>query len=214
MKGQHDMDKKEHKVNRRGKYVKRRAVPFDTFIDSVARPVMGQVASGHLKKNLGLVLSAVCGGIGFLPYQTEYTGETNPLQTLSSHLSHYRCQPNHVPPDKRPLEELEIRVFPMFNQDVPPAVIERFIDLCNKYNIDHEIFTKKGGTIRVTKDLLRVVAYFASDKGLHPNESIWGSIKPLHHIPKYLLENEDIPQRIKNKVEGRKRGRPPKTPKT
>lgn len=200
-------------INTQSKYIKRHtAIPLPAFIEIIAKPVMAKVAAGQIKKNLGLVLTTICGGIYFLPFQTEYTGETNPLQTLSSHLSHYKSQPSHLKPDNSPLESLILPVFPMFNaqHSVPQSVIDRFISLCVKYNINYKIFTTEGGEIAVTKDLLKTIAYFASDKGLSTQDCIWGTTKPISHITRQLLEESDIPQRIKNKIEGRKRGRPRK----
>jgi hypothetical protein len=110
------------------------------------------------------------------------------------------------------LETLEIVVFPMFSleNEIEQPVIDRLVNLCNKYHIDHTIFTETGGRIQVTRNLLQMAAYFASDVGLEPQDCIWGEIKPIKHIDHDLLEFEDVPQRIKNKVEGRKRGRPKK----
>lgn len=196
-----------------GHYVKRSTmIPMPKFVNLIARPIMRQVAAGHLKKNLGLAVAAVCGGVHFLPHQTYYSGTTNSLQTLSSHLSHYKCQPNHLEPDPRPIEEVEIPVFPMFNKenDVPDIIIKRLVDLCDKYNIDHNLFTKTGGMIRLTKNFLQVVAYFATDKGLDKEQHIWGTKKPLSHIPHHLLDPQDIPQRLIKKTNGEKRGRPRK----
>lgn len=194
-----------------GKYIKREtSVPLDTFIKTIAQPIMQKVAAKQLKKNLGLVVSALCGGIKFFPIQTEYTGNTNPLQTLSSHLSHYKCQPNHLEPNYSNIEDLEILVYPNLNEqnNIPHFVIDRFVSLCDKYHVDHSIFTQRGGKIKLTKNLLKVAAYFASDKGLEPEKCIWGTIKPLSHIHIDLLEEEDIAQIIKNRVPGRKKGRP------
>lgn len=193
-------------------YTKRTtAVPMPIFIEKVAKPIMRKVAAKKIKKNIGLVLSAIAGGIHFLPCKDEYTGTTNPIQTLSSHLSHYKCQPNNLMPENDK-EDSKIRVYPMVNKEnlIPENIIKRFIELCKQYNIDYTIFTEKGGEIELDTEILKVIAYFASDKGLTKEKQIWGKIKPISHIPIELLEEKDIPMRKKNKIVGRKKGRPKK----
>ena len=170
-------------------YTKRSTpIPRPLFIENIAKPIMRKVAANQMKKNLGLALIAVCGGINFLPINDAYTGKTNPLQTLSSHLSHFKAQPNNLEPDNTPLEETLINVIPVINEkyNVPPKVIQRFIELCEQYNIDHNIFTTNGGNIKLSYDLLKVVSLFASDKGVNKENEIWGEIKPIIHIDKRL----------------------------
>jgi hypothetical protein len=194
------------------KYIDRKpAFPLQDFLNQIMKPLMQKVAAGQIKKNLAMTVGAICGNISMLPMQEFYTGKTHPFQTMSSHLSRYKCQPNDVGPDESPLEDTKIQVFPIMNSEneVPQRVVERFSKLCESEGIDPKIFTTTGGEIPLSQGFLRVVTYFGSDKGLDLVDSIWGGIKPLKHVSADLLLERDLPSRMK-KIEGRKRGRPKK----
>ncbi len=178
------------------KYTRRKtAVPTKEYMETIIKPLMEQVAKKNIKKNIALSIAAVAGGINFLPYQLDYTGNSNPIQTLSSYVTLYKFQPKNMANNNENLEDISIPVFPMMNKkyNVPNKVIERFTNLCNKYNIDSTIFTTTGGEIKLTNNFIKTIVYFCSDKGLNKHDEIWGAIKPIKNVPIELLENEDRP---------------------
>lgn len=178
------------------KYTRRKtAIPTKEFMEKIIKPLMEQVEKKRIKKNIALSIAAVTGGINFLPYQIDYTGKSNPIQTLSSYITTYKFQTKKTKDDNTKLEDISIPVFPMMNKDfnIPNKVIQRFVDLCNKYNIDSTIFTTKGGEIKLTNNFIKTIVYFCSDKGISKHEEIWGEIKPIKNIPIELLENEHKP---------------------
>jgi hypothetical protein len=202
-------------------YIRREpAVGFDKFIDDIVRPIMEQVAAKNVKKNLGMTVSALCGCIDFLPIHEDYTGSTNPFQTFSSTLTRKLLQPAYdggsqtkaqkILPAEISLDNTIIPVYPQLTAErgVSQKMINRFINLCNKYNVDHTIFTETGGEIALTKNFLTVVSYWASDQGLQAEDHVWGAIKPMKYVPTKWLDEADIPTHIRNRVPGRKPGRP------
>jgi hypothetical protein len=193
-------------------YIRRKTGDMAALMQRTAAPIMRQVANGHIKKNLGLALIATCGAIDFLPFQSNYTGKTNPLQTLCSHLTAHKVQPANLVPDGKPIEETTIYVAPQFKEElgIPPQIIERLKTLCEKNNVDPTPFTDNGGMVALSMGMLRTIAYFASDTACEPQDCIWGTIKPIIHIEHNLLKEEDLPYRIRTRVEGRKKGRPKK----
>lgn len=210
---------KQHKKN----YVKRSpAIPNSLFIQQIVRPIMQQVAAKRIKKNLGMTIAALCGAIDLLPIHEKYQGKTNPFQTFSSNLTRYKEQPAYdgeqvteakqILPSKKELQEVTLPVYPLMNREhgVPQEVINRWVELCNLYGIDHTMFTETGGTIRLSDEFLRAVAYFATDKGLEENQHIWGKIKPMSYVPTKLLDPQDLPERLRNRIPGRRPGRPKK----
>jgi len=202
-------------------YIRREpAVPFDDFYDTIVLPTMQHVAAKNIKKNMAMTISALCGCIDFLPIHPDYTGTTNPFQTFSSSLTRKMLQPAYsgknptkaqsVKPATIALDQTTIPVHPQLTLErgVPKAIIDRFVQLCNKYHIDHRIFTQTGGSITLTKNFLMVVSYWASDQGLEADKKIWGSLKPMRYVPTRWLDDKDLPEYIKKKVNGRKPGRP------
>jgi hypothetical protein len=192
-------------------YIKRNT-NLENIKETIVIPVMQQVKNKNIKKNLGLTLISVAGAINFLPIHKDYTGKTNPIQTLSSHLSRLKLQPHHFNKTDTTLENTTIYTIPQLKTEleVPIQTINRFKHLCEKYGIDHHPFTTEAHIVELTKELLKVIAYFASDLGNEPENCIWGTIKPIIHIDHTLFDTEDLSYRIRNKVEGRKRGRPKK----
>lgn len=150
------------------------AVSTQEFMDTIVTPIMGQVAAGHLKKNVGMIIAAICGRLSSLYITTT----TPPLQTLSSDITRFKKQPvyqnetvggsKQVVASQNTPEEVQIPVYAQFNEvfNAPLKMVDRFVALCQEHGINHEIFTTKGGTITLTTDFLTVVTKFASDKEL------------------------------------------------
>lgn len=202
-------------------YIRREPIiPFDQFVETIVTPLMEHVAAKNIKKNHGMTIAALCGCIDFLPIHQDYTGSTNPFQTFSSTLTRKLIQPAYdsenqskaqkISPSQKTLEETVIPVYPQLTAEcgVPPKVINRFIQLCNKYNVNHSLFTETGGEISLSKNFLTVVSYWASDQGVDYENRIWNNIKPMKYVPLKWLDEADLPQYVKNKALQRKRGRP------
>jgi hypothetical protein len=199
-------------------------IPIEQFMETVVRPIMGQVAANKIKKNLGMVAGALAARCSVFP-TSEYRAacKTNPLQTFSADLNRFRMHPNYngtetgesqtvMPELNIALEDCEIPVYPTMSPEygMTPVIIDRFVSLCEKHGIDHTMFTTTGGSIKLTPDYLRVCAYFASDKGLPQEQKLWGEMTVITHFPANLLDEQDKPQG--KQPTGRKRGRPRKTP--
>lgn len=200
------------------------AIPIEEFMERVIEPIMSQVAAGNLKKNLGMVVAAMCARSTNFPYENYRSKcKTNPLQTLSADLTRYHKHPAYegkkanvaskIMPSQISLDQVVVPVYPTWNADynIPSAVIQRLVALCNQYGIDHTLFTTTGGEITLSNNFLKVAAYFASDKGLDRESHIWGDMKPISHVPAEFLEEQDKPSYLRKPSVPGKRGRPRKS---
>lgn len=200
------------KMEPKRSHIKRKPViPFNDFYETIVFPVMQHVAAKNIKKNMAMTVSALCGCINFLPIHDEYTGTTSPFQTFSSTLTRRMIQPAYkgqaptksqsIKPTTSSLENTVIPVYPQLTLEhgVPKRVIDRFVQLCRKYKVNHRLFTETGGEIALTENFLKVISYWASDQGLSEEDQIWGSIKPMRYVPSRWLDEKDLPAYAKKR---------------
>lgn len=185
-------------------------IPLQQFGEKILQPIMGLVNAKRIPKNVGMIVAALCGRPSVFP-TPEYleSCSSNPLQTMNADITKLKLD-TVAANDTDPCNVV-IPVYPTLN-DLSDKQIARFKDLCSQYNVHADMFFDIGGTINLDSDFLKLCCYFATDKGLTEEESIWDGMKPMKRIPVGLLEPADRPTPKERPPTGKKRGRPRKNP--
>lgn len=188
---QNDVAEKAVDVINPQKWARQTKNNLDCLAFNIVKPLMEQVVSGRIKHNLALIIAGLCAKSSYFPI--DHKNIT--IQCLYQVMKRYKFHPSNLLKNDIQLDDVTVHVFPTWNTaySVPDYVLNRLHSLCTRYGIDFEIFSKTGGKIHLTTNFLKVVTYFASDRGVEKQQEIWGAKKPLGHVMSQYLEPADAP---------------------